>query len=182
MENRGCPSPPFKAQLLSALTTRTLLASKSYNDSMSDAFFTSKKRPFSTRTKDSSDGPSSSKPSRSGVSSRGASRGRGESRGRGRGAAASTRGGGRGQSFNKGKRRAEEEDEELDVESDDGSEKLEAPEEFSSEEEDDLETPAQKRLRLSQMYLKSLEKDKEGASFPLALPTASTLADVLSAV
>jgi ribosomal RNA-processing protein 9 len=143
---------------------------------MSDAFFTSKKRPFSTRTKDAS-ATSSSKPSRSGVSSRGASRGRGESRGRGRGAATSTRGGGRGSTFNKGKRRAEEEDEELDEgDSDGGSEKLEAPEEFSSEEEDDLETPAQKRLRLSQMYLKSLEKDKEGAfHLSLSLPAISTV-------
>ncbi|ORY81766.1 WD40-repeat-containing domain protein [Leucosporidium creatinivorum] len=33
--------------------------------------------------------------------------------------------------------------------------------ELSSEEDDELETPAQKRLRLSQMYLKSLEKDVE---------------------
>jgi ribosomal RNA-processing protein 9 len=47
--------------------------------------------------------------------------------------------------------------------------------EESSEEEDELETPAQKRLRLSQMYLKSLEKDKEGEFLHLVLLEESLL-------
>ncbi|GAA5820509.1 hypothetical protein JCM11251_003023 [Rhodosporidiobolus azoricus] len=134
---------------------------------MSDAFFASKKRPFSKRTGDAAGG--TSKPSRHGTSARGAALSRG---GRGGGARGDRKGGsgGRGDasgSKGKGKKRRDE-DEDLDADggdhfdSDDvGSDEAEGAEEVSSEEEDDLETPAQKRLRLSQMYLKSLEKDKE---------------------
>lgn len=150
---------------------------------MSDAFF-NKPRPFTKRKRE--DGPASS--SRHGTSSRGTSLvrgGRGSSRGRGgssRGAPGASRGGasrggrggarggrGGGAQDNKGKRRAEQ-DEELDIpevggafDSDSGGE-LEEEEELDNEteEEDELETPAQKRLRLSQMYLKSLEKETVG--------------------
>ncbi|GAA5997460.1 hypothetical protein JCM5350_008230 [Sporobolomyces pararoseus] len=134
---------------------------------MPDAFF-SKPRPFSKRKREEEGegGQRSGKStSRNGTSSRGA-RGGSSSRVRGRGNG--RRDGGGDRNDNKGKRRQEEEDEELDLpddgafDSDDmGSQDNVAAAEESSEEEDELETPAQKRLRLSQMYLKSLEKDKE---------------------
>lgn len=130
---------------------------------MSDAFF-SKPRPFSKRKRD--DGATASRPStRHGTSARGAALSRGgKERTNGRKGAA---GAGANGSRNKGKRRAEEDDEELDADggdfdSDDvGSDDAEGAED-GTDEDDNLETPAQKRLRLSQMYLKSLEKDKEG--------------------
>ncbi|CEQ39458.1 SPOSA6832_00967 [Sporobolomyces salmonicolor] len=127
---------------------------------MSDAFF-SKPRPFSKRKREGA-APSSAKPGRHGTSARGGAL----SRGGGRGGAKRGRGG-RSGGDGKGKRRAEE-DEELDLPDDGafdsdelGSDVDGAEAQESSEEEDELETPAQKRLRLSQMYLKSLEKDKE---------------------
>ncbi|GAA5975712.1 hypothetical protein JCM11641_005845 [Rhodosporidiobolus odoratus] len=129
---------------------------------MSDAFFTSKKRPFSKRKGD--DAAGASKGSRHGTSARGAAL---QPRGRpGTSKKTSATPGGRGATFNKGKRRADP-DEDLEdgdggFDSDDiGSEEAEGADEVSEDEDDDLETPAQKRLRLSQMYLKSLEKDKE---------------------
>ncbi|GAA5944153.1 hypothetical protein JCM3775_001082 [Rhodotorula graminis] len=146
---------------------------------MSDAFF-SKPRPFSKRKRTDDDGGSAPSPSRgggarNGTSSRGSSlqrggrggdRGRGSSRG-GRGGRTGGRDsqqqGGKG----KGRRRDDDDDEELDVadtgfDSDDaGSQEPEGDQDDGTEEEDDLETPAQKRLRLSQMYLSTLEKDKE---------------------
>ncbi|GAA5904054.1 hypothetical protein JCM6882_003813 [Rhodosporidiobolus microsporus] len=136
---------------------------------MSDAFF-SKPRPFTKRTRDDAGAPS--KASRHGTSARGGALSRGGRGGRGGGArrdGAGARGGRGGAAAGKGKgKRRADEDEDLDADggdnfdSDDiGSDEAEGAEEFSSEEEDDLETPAQKRLRLSQMYLKSLEKDKE---------------------
>jgi len=165
---------------------------------MSDAFF-SKPRPFSKR-KRTDDGGSGSAPSpsrgggRNGTSSRGSSlqrggrggdRGRGSSRG-GRGGRTGGRDsqqqGGKG----KGRRRDDDDDEELDVadtgfDSDDaGSQEPEGEQDDGTEEEDELETPAQKRLRLSQMYLSTLEKDKEGASrslFPSYLSPARYSAD-----
>ncbi|GAA5925462.1 ribosomal RNA-processing protein RRP9 [Sporobolomyces koalae] len=134
---------------------------------MPDAFF-SKPRPFSKRQRegDGEGSQRSGKPSsRNSSASRGA-RGGANARGRGRGNG--RKDGGRDRHENKGKRRQEDEDEELDLpddgafDSDDmGSQDDAAAAEESSEEEDELETPAQKRLRLSQMYLKSLEKDKE---------------------
>lgn len=143
---------------------------------MPDAFF-SKPRPFSKRKREGEGegGQRSGKStSRNGTSSRGA-RGGSSSRGRGRGNG--RRDGGGDRNDNKGKRRQEEEDEELDLpddgafDSDDmGSQDNVAAAEESSEEEDELETPAQKRLRLSQMYLKSLEKDKEGTFYLAPLP------------
>ncbi|GJN90808.1 hypothetical protein Rhopal_003822-T1 [Rhodotorula paludigena] len=127
-----------------------------------DAFF-SKPRPFSKRRRDDADGAAASprtKTSRHGTSARGAALSRG----------GKERAGGRDRAGAKGKQRrrgGDDDDEELDVadggefDSDDvGSEDAGEADE-GSEEEDDLETPAQKRLRLSQMYLKSLEKDKE---------------------
>ncbi|GAA6000077.1 hypothetical protein JCM10207_006040 [Rhodosporidiobolus poonsookiae] len=133
---------------------------------MSDAFFSSKKRPFSKRQ--SNDSPATaSKGSRHGTSARGAALnrgGRGGGAGGKRGAVNGARGGSAARG--KGKRRADEDDE---VEENDDhfdsdevqSDDAEGDEEVSEDEDDDLETPAQKRLRLSQMYLKSLEKDKE---------------------
>ncbi|BGP32431.1 pre-rRNA processing protein [Rhodotorula toruloides] len=129
---------------------------------MSDAFF-SKPRPFSKRKRDDS-ATTSRQASRHGTSARGAALSRGgKERTNGR---KGTAGAGANGARNKGKRRAEEDDEELDADggdfdSDDvGSDEAEGAEK-GTDEEDDLETPAQKRLRLSQMYLKSLEKDKE---------------------
>ncbi|GAA5893549.1 ribosomal RNA-processing protein RRP9 [Sporobolomyces salmoneus] len=134
---------------------------------MPDAFF-SKPRPFSKRKREGEGegAQRTGKPAnRNGSSSRGA-RGGGNTRGRGRGNG--RRDGGGDRNDQKGKRRQEDDDEELDLpddgafDSDDmGSQADGAAAEESSEEEDELETPAQKRLRLSQMYLKSLEKDKE---------------------
>ncbi|GAA5872854.1 hypothetical protein JCM8547_005719 [Rhodosporidiobolus lusitaniae] len=132
---------------------------------MVDSFFSDKKRPFSKRKGDDAGATASSK-SRSGVSSRGSALTRG-GRGGKRGGAAAGRNGERGRAQGKGKRRADDEDEELDVNGGGGFDSDEEDgdgaggAEYSSEEDDDLETPAQKRLRLSQMYLKSLEKDKE---------------------
>ncbi|BGO91733.1 hypothetical protein NBRC10512_006215 [Rhodotorula toruloides] len=129
---------------------------------MSDAFF-SKPRPFSKRKRDDA-ANTSRQASRHGTSARGAALSRGgKERTNGRKGVA---GAGANASRNKGKRRAEEDDEELDADGGDfdsdevGSDEAEGAEE-GTDEEDDLETPAQKRLRLSQMYLKSLEKDKE---------------------
>ncbi|BGP16566.1 hypothetical protein JCM10213_000522 [Rhodosporidiobolus nylandii] len=132
---------------------------------MSDAFFASKKRPFSKRKGDDSAPPSASKAFRRGTSRDGAPArsGRGGGRG-GRTADRGGRGGAAGGAKGKGKRREDEELEELDggFDSDDiGSDEVEENDEQSTDEDDDLETPAQKRLRLSQMYLKSLEKEKE---------------------
>lgn len=131
---------------------------------MSDAFFF-KPRPFSKRKRDDA-ATTSRQASRHGTSARGAALSRGgKERTKGRKGAV---GAGANGSRNKGKRRAEEDDEELDADGGDfdsndvGSDEAEGAEE-ATDEEDDLETPAQKRLRLSQMYLKSLEKDKEGA-------------------
>lgn len=155
---------------------------------MSDAFFTNP-RPFTKRKRE--DGPNAKSDSRRGTprgrgsssrgDSRGASRGgarggrggdrggrgRGGDRGRGRGGRGAARGGRGGAQEPKGKRRADE-DEELD-EPEDGfesedDEELEDAEEFESDE-DETETPAQKRLRLSQMYLKSLEKEARPGQF-----------------
>ncbi|GAA5872117.1 hypothetical protein JCM3774_002279 [Rhodotorula dairenensis] len=133
---------------------------------MSDAFF-SKPRPFSKRKRDDAPG-GAARAGRHGTSARGQALSRGgKERQNGRGGASA---GGRPQ--NKGKRRAEEDDEDLDeagadhFDSDDiGSDDAEGAEEEASEEDDELETPAQKRLRLSQMYLKSLEKDKDAEEY-----------------
>lgn len=135
---------------------------------MSDAFF-SKPRPFSKRKREDAPG-SAPRQTRNGTSARGQTMSRGgKDRQNGR-----KGGSGAGRPQNKGKRRAEAEDEDLDegdadhFDSDEvGSDEAEGVDE-ESEEEDELETPAQKRLRLSQMYLKSLEKDKEGASLESA--------------
>ncbi|GAA6028387.1 hypothetical protein JCM8097_007007 [Rhodosporidiobolus ruineniae] len=130
---------------------------------MSDAFFQSKKRPFSKR----GDGaPSTSKAGRQGTNARGGALGRGGGRGGARGGKTGGRGGAAA-AKGKGKRR-QDDDDDLEADGGDhfdsdeiGSDEAEGADEVSSEEDDDLETPAQKRLRLSQMYLKSLEKDKE---------------------
>lgn len=124
---------------------------------------------------------------RGGRGSRGSSRGdRGSSRG--------ARGGGRGgrgapvvESGNSKRRAQEMEDEELDepgaggggFDSDEAlGEDAEEEEEDSSEEEDDVnETPAQKRLRLSQMYLKTLEKDTSRGLFFVSRSQCETSAD-----
>ncbi|GAA6050350.1 hypothetical protein JCM3770_002976 [Rhodotorula araucariae] len=140
---------------------------------MSDAFF-SKPRPFSKRKRtDDADGATApNRASRHGTSARGGALQRGGARkDRGRGGSAGGRGGrggGRGaQDKGKQRRRDDDDDEELDVadtgfDSDEvGSEDAGGAEDNVTDEEDDLETPAQKRLRLSQMYLSSLEKDKE---------------------
>lgn len=146
------------------------LAHRAHAGEMSDAFF-SKPRPFSKRKRD--DAPAgAARAGRHGTSARGQSLSRGgKERQNGRGGSSAA--GGRQQ--NKGKRRADAEDEELDeanadqFDSDDvGSDDADGAEQGSEDEEDELETPAQKRLRLSQMYLKSLEKDKDGKSLSCA--------------
>ena len=143
------------------------LAYSTHAGEMSDAFF-SKPRPFSKRKRD--DAPAgAARAGRHGTSARGQSLSRGgKERQNGRGGSSAAAG---GRQQNKGKRRADAEDEELDeanadqFDSDDvGSDDADGAEQGSEEEEDELETPAQKRLRLSQMYLKSLEKDKDGKS------------------
>lgn len=146
-----------------------------------DAFFTAA-RPFTKRKRE--DGPNASRTGTAGRrgtprgSSRGGSARGGASRGgsTGRGGASSRGGAGRGGRSEggdrKGKARANEVDEELDVadgmnggfdssDDEEGVNGKDGDEDFEEEEdeEDDNETPAQKRLRLSQMYLKSLEKD-----------------------
>lgn len=134
---------------------------------MSDGFFT-KPRPFTKRKRE--DAPGRDTSNRNGVT-----RGRGGSRGASRGGARGGRGGGgargggrAGEEGGKGKRR--ERDEELDdgkggggFDTDsEGSVLSGEGEEYSGSEasDDELETPAQKRLRLAQMYLQSLEKNK----------------------
>ncbi|KAK4048342.1 pre-rRNA processing protein [Microbotryomycetes sp. JL201] len=134
---------------------------------MTDVFF-NKPRPFSKRKRPSGDGSVPGKPSRSGKPvNRGAN---GVSRGAGKAAGRSTKSDKTGKPSRRGTRTDPDEDDERDEfgfgSDDDDSDAQRARDDEdalqgSSDEEDATETPAQKRLRLSQMYLASLQKDAQ---------------------